>query len=104
MSMASSFDTLQVANDLTANGFSDEQARALVGVLRTSHERDDLVTKADLELALGRLGTDLRSDIADARFRHGGEIKDAKVDLLKWMFGQTVALLVAGAALIHYMK
>lgn len=47
-------DTLKVAEDLQAGGFSDEQSRALVHAISSKH--DELATKADVTILRWLIG------------------------------------------------
>ncbi len=79
------FDTLAVAKELKAAGFSDEQAEAVSRVVRRSQEVlvADLATKVDLEKA----------------------IAECKTEILKWVLGamglQTIAVLGALLTLVR---
>jgi len=68
------FDTAKFVDDLEAVKISREQARAIVELVRSSHEASDVATKGDVEL--------LRTEIK-------GELT-----LLKWMLG----VLITGVA------
>jgi len=63
------FDTLQLADKLKAAGIAPEQAEAVVRVILEA--QNQLLTKADLEIALSPVRTDLA--------------------VLKWMMGVLLA-------------
>jgi len=75
--MAITFDTLKFVDDLEAAQVPREQARAIVQMVRDSHDAADVATKGDIEL--------LRKDIALARR-----------DTIIWLGG----MLVAGFGLV----
>lgn len=97
----SAIDTLEVAKEMKAAGFTDGQAEALaraVGRLRDQGFAD-LASKADLkgaELAL-------RSDLREAELRLEGKLAETKAELLKWTMGaigvQTLVIVGAVVAL-----
>ena len=60
------FDTLTIARQLKAAGFSEDQAEAVTGVFFEARETDlsTLTTKADLLAAK----VELRTEIAEAKF------------------------------------
>jgi len=78
---AAMFDTAKSVDDLEAVKISREQARAIVELVRSSHEAADVATKGDL--------TNLEQRI-DTRFI---EIK-GELTLLRWMLG----VLITGVA------
>ena len=84
-----SFDTLQAAEALQANGFTAEQAKALVEVQRkalTDFESSrELATKNDILL----LRQEMRQELASLR-----------AELIKWMVGSIFGL---GAFLVAVM-
>lgn len=71
------FDSLKLAEKLKAQGFTAEQAEAVVRVI--AEAQDDVVTKRDLEIALGPLRTDLATLKSD-------------LNVLKWALGLNIAL------------
>lgn len=77
-------DTLEMAKELKAAGFSDQQAEAVTRLVHRSHDVDlsNLATKADLA--------------------------EAKAEIIKWMFGtigfQTLIVLGAVVALARLLQ
>jgi hypothetical protein len=72
---AITLDTLKVVKTLQASGMPDQQAEAVMSVMRDSTEAADLVTRKDMELALAPIKADIL--------------------LLKWMTGVGVAGIIA---------
>jgi hypothetical protein len=66
---------------------SDEAERIATEIYNAIH--DNVATKADVATAVA----DLRTEIASVR-----------AELLKWMFGQTVVILGAVFAMLHFVK
>jgi len=75
------FDTAKYVDSLEAANIPREQARAIVDLLRSSHEAADVATKGDV------VNLEQRIDTRFAEVR--GELA-----LLKWMLG----VLIAGVA------
>ncbi len=112
------FDTNKFIRQLESGGVPRDQAEATAEALvealgsgdlatRTDLEALRLATKADLEalrlatkadLEALRLAT--KADLEALRGELRAEIRDAKVDLIKWMVGIGVGLFVAQAGLI----
>ncbi len=84
---AATLDTLAIAKQLKAAGFTDDQAEAVSTVVRQARDVDitSLATKADV-----------KAEVAEVR----AEIAASKAEILKWMFGQTLVILGAVAALL----
>jgi len=79
------FDTVKSVDALEAAKMSREQARAIVELVRSSHDAADVATKGDLSL----LQKDLKNDVELLRTEMKGELT-----LLKWMLG----VLITGVA------
>jgi len=82
---AVTFDTLKFVDTLEQANVPREQARAIAAAVRDSHDAADLVTKKDLEIALGPM----RNEITDVR----GELRLQRA-LLGAVLGGVIALLV----------
>ncbi len=88
------FDTHEVAKELKAAGFTDEQAEAVTRVVRNAQNVDlsNLATKTDL--AVFATKADLQVGLAET-----------KAEILKWMVGtigiQTVVIIGAVIALVR---
>ncbi len=119
----SAIDTLEVAKEMKAAGFTEGQAEALaraVGRLRDEGFAD-LATKGDLKALDIALKTDLKAldmalkadlknleirlqaELREAELRLEGKFADTKAELLKWTMGaigvQTVVIVGAVVAL-----
>lgn len=96
---AVAFDTLEMAKELKAAGFSDQQAEAVTRLVHRAHDVDfsDLATKADL-------GSQLR----EAELRLEAKIEATRAEIIKWMFGtigfQTLIILGAVIALARLLQ
>jgi DNA-binding transcriptional MerR regulator len=87
-------DTLRIAKRLRDAGFSEAQAESVTDAVREAADSQDLVTKAQLDAALGSLKAELKADLK-------AEIADAKSEIIKWMFG---AMLAQGALVVTLIK
>jgi hypothetical protein len=88
-------DTHQTVKNLTAAGFTDAQAEAVTDALRRVQEIDlsDLATKADLtrEVAGIRMEMATKADLAVLRAELEAKMADLKADILRWVFGISIA-------------
>ena len=88
-------DTHQTVKDLTAAGFTDAQAEALTQALRHVQQIDlsDLATKTDLtkEIAAVRAEMATKADLAILRAELETKMAELKADILRWVFGISVA-------------
>jgi membrane-bound ClpP family serine protease len=84
-------DTHQTVKDLTAAGFTDAQAEALTQALRHVQQIDlsDLATKADLAAVRAEMAT--KADLAILRAELETKMAELKADILRWVFGISVA-------------
>lgn len=86
-------DTLEMAKELKAAGFSDQQAEAVTRLVHRSHDVDlsNLASKADL-----------KSQLREQELRLEAKIEATKAGIIKWMFGtigfQTLVILGAVVA------
>jgi hypothetical protein len=87
---SASLDTLRIAKRLRGAGFSEAQAESVTEAVREAADSQDLVTKAQLDAALGGLKAELKAEIADV-----------KSEIIKWMFG---AMLAQGALVVTLIK
>jgi hypothetical protein len=83
---AVTFDTLKFAEDLKKAGFTDEQAGALVKA-----QRDSLAEALDTTLAT-------KMDIIELKH----EIHSIKLDVVRWVVGTGVALLMAMFVMLRF--
>jgi hypothetical protein len=81
-------DTLEMAKELKAAGFSDQQAEAVTRLVHRAHDVDlsNVATKAELK----------------------AELAETKAEIIKWMFGtigfQTLIILGAVIALARLLQ
>ncbi len=109
--MSVAFDTLKFVEKLEAGGFSATQARAAAGAF-ADDTGEQLASKADIAAARADMKSDfagVKSDIAAVKaefavmaakldgFATKDELKaaisEAKSDLVKWIFAQTLLLI-----------
>ena len=93
--MNAMIDTLKVAKGFEDAGFAKAQAETLATTIAeaTSASREDLVTKDFLRGELAGLRGELRAEIANT-----------KNELIRWMLGSQVMLVVILAALTNFTK
>lgn len=88
-------DTLEMAKELKAAGFSDQQAEAVTRLVRTSRDFD-----------ASHLAT--KSDLREQELRLEAKIEATKAEIIKWMFGtigfQTLIILGAVIALARLLQ
>lgn len=83
------FDTLKLADQLQAGGFTPEQARTAASAFAEATRGAENATKGD---------------VREAELRLEARIVETKADILRWMFGAMAAqtgLIVALVKLIH---
>ncbi len=93
---AVAFDTLKLADQLQAGGFTAEQARTAASAFAEATRGADLSTKTDL----ANLAT--KTDLANLATK--ADLAEAKAEFLKLMIGAMIAqtgLIVALVKLIH---
>lgn len=88
-------DTLEMAKELKAAGFSDQQAEAVTRLVRTSRDFD-----------VSHVAT--KSDLREQELRLEAKIEATKAEIIKWMFGtigfQTLIILGAVIALARLLQ
>jgi len=86
------FDTHKYIKALQSKGFKEAQATSIGEIISESREHDmsSLVTKADLKADLTAAKAELGSKIESVR----SEIKDVKIDLLKWILPFLLVIIV----------
>jgi hypothetical protein len=105
MSIAITFDTLQLAKTLEAKGFKTEQAEgisialkeALQGTERALHNFQEEIKTSKTDLAT-------KADLQEIRAELKAEIADAKSELIKWNFAAIVAAAGLAVAIAQIMK
>jgi hypothetical protein len=85
--LAVAFDTLKLARKLESAGMAPKQAQD------TSAALSETFTEW---LSVGNIAT--REDVQQVR----SEIQQVKFEILRWMFAQTIVVIGALFALIHY--
>ncbi|MDE0064885.1 MAG: DUF1640 domain-containing protein [Gammaproteobacteria bacterium] len=90
MSEAIAFDTLRFVKNLTANGFTEQQAEALARE-QVHLLNSNLATKSDI--------WEIKADMQVVR----ADMQAVKVDLLKWMIGAMTTHAAFIAALVWYL-
>src|SRR5260364_273505 len=74
----SSFDTLQIFEDLEKAGFDEPPVKAISAVVRRVHDSSDVATKQDI--------AELRHEIGDLRKGIDTLLANMKFELLRWFF------------------
>ncbi len=112
-------DTHEVVKTLKAVGFSEEQAEAVTRVVRDSQNIDlsNLVTKADLSVGLAELRAEFKSEFQTDSVKVTGEfakvygefakirteMAEMKADIIKWVFGISIAQAGFVVALLRFV-
>jgi hypothetical protein len=89
--LAVAFDTLKLARKLESAGMPSKQAQDTSAALSETYTE---------WLSLGNVAT--REDVQAVKAELKAEIGAIKVEILRWMFGQTIVLLGALIALVHF--
>ena len=95
--MASTVDTHREVKNLVGAGLEESHAEAVVGTVMAA--RAGLATKGDL----GLLRTDLellRADLELLRADFRADMKDLKLELIKWLGGTTIAVVGIAVAVL----
>ena len=87
--LAVAFDTLKLARKLESAGMAPKQAQDTSAALSETYTE---------WLSLGNVAT--REDVQAVKAELKAEIGATKVEILKWMFGQTLAIIGTLAAII----
>ncbi len=99
-------DTLAASEQLVDAGIPAEHARAIARLLSGAQvaAREDLATKGDMIA----LRTELRTEMATLSIELRSEIKtlnaELKADMVRWLFGSQLLLVVALAGLMAFFK
>ncbi len=96
MTEAIAFDTHRFVKNLTASGFTEEQAEALANE-QVQLLNSNLATKADILAIKGELEAKIESIKAELELK----IKTIKGDLLKWM---VMAMIAQGGLIVALVK
>jgi hypothetical protein len=98
--------TLKFARKFETAGFATAQAEALTAALAemNSDQREDLVTKSDLRVALAEMKGDLKADISGLRAEMVSLNASSRSQILWALFGSQVFVIAAVAALSNFAK
>lgn len=88
--MAATVDTHREVKNLMGAGFEESQAEAVVGTVMAG--RAGLATKEDIGL--------LRADLDLLRAEVRADMRELKIDLIKWLGGTTIAAVGAAVAVV----
>jgi len=96
--LAVAFDTLKLARRLESAGMAPKQAQDTSAALSETYTE---------WLSLGNVATRedvaaVRSDMQKLEARLEAKIAETKIEILRWMFAQTIVIIGALFALIHY--
>ena len=89
--------------------FTDEQAQALAGLFdeEIATKRDIEVLRHDIELVkldVERFRAELKADIEKLRLEVQRDIKGVEAHLVRWMFGQGIAVIGVLFTLLHFVE
>ncbi len=118
--VVTALDTHELVKQLTAAGFTGEQAEVLTLALRKTQDIDlsSLATKADLAALKAELKADtvalalatkadlaevkaeLKADIAALALSVKADLAEVKAEVVKWMLGQTIVIIGTVVALV----
>jgi hypothetical protein len=94
------YDTLKLARSLRDKAyFTTEQAEGLAEALNEAAQ-GDLATKSDLKAEIAAV----KAEIAAVRGELKADISELKAELLKYMAAQTLAIIIAVAAMVHFLR
>ena len=108
--MVAAFDTLAAAEALEQSGMDTRQARACAAQMNLASQAGEPVTRAELDMALAELKTELTERIAKTEVRLTERIAKTEVRLTERMsaylwrlFGGLVALAGLSVAALRYL-
>jgi hypothetical protein len=84
--------TLAISRRLKGKGFTESQAEGVAEELVEIVENSDLVTKDFLRAEIGELRAELKA-----------EIRDSKIDMIKWLISLQFASLALTVGLIYFL-
>ena len=94
-------NTHAVVKKFTQHGFTEEHAELIVDAI--NDQSDQLATKNDLALLKAELKADItevRAEILGVKSELKEEIKEAKIDLLKWFIPLILTVLISNIAIL----
>ena len=103
MMAASTFDALKAARELEAAGVTRQQAEAHAAALRdaATADHDELVTRTDLNAAIGTVRSEIGTVHSEVGTVHS-EIRAVRSELatVRWVLGITAASTIATFAIV----
>ena len=104
--MATMIDTLHYADTFAEAGIEPRAAKALAHAFADSHSiaREDLVTKEYLDFRLLELERRIDARFEGMERRFDKALADTKFEMIKWLLGSQIALIVTLAALANFTK
>jgi hypothetical protein len=107
--LAVAFDTLKLARKLETAGMAAKQAQDTSAALSETYVEwlsvGNIATREDLQQVKIELQADIQEVKTDLDAKIGRldtKISETKFEILRWMFAQTVVMIGALFALIHY--
>jgi hypothetical protein len=94
-------NTHAVVKKFTQHGFTEEHAELIVDAI--NDQSDQLATKNDLALLKAELKADItevRAEILGVKSELKEEIKEAKIDLVKWFIPLILTVLISNIAIL----
>jgi hypothetical protein len=94
-------NTHAVVKKFTQHGFTEEHAELIVDAI--NDQNDQLATKNDLAMLKAELKADItevRAEILGVKSELKEEIKEAKIDLLKWFIPLILTVLISNIAIL----
>ena len=94
-------NTHAVVKKFTQHGFTEEHAELIVDAI--NDQNDQLATKNDLAMLKSELKADItevRAEILGVKSELKEEIKEAKIDLVKWFIPLILTVLISNIAIL----
>jgi hypothetical protein len=94
-------NTHAVVKKFTQHGFTEEHAELIVDAI--NDQSDQLATKNDLAMLKAELKADItevRAEILGVKSELKEEIKDTKIDLVKWFVPLILTVLISNIAIL----
>jgi len=94
-------NTHAVVKKFTQHGFTEEHAELIVDAI--NDQSDQLATKNDLAMLKAELKADItevRAEILGVKSELKEEIKDTKIDLVKWFVPLILIVLISNIAIL----
>lgn len=94
-------NTHAVVKKFTQHGFTEEHAELIVDAI--NDQNDQLATKNDLAMLKAELKADItnvRAEILGVKSELKEEIKEAKIDLVKWFIPLILTVLISNIAIL----